>query len=152
MLSTCSSSSVRLYHTRIAAGKYRSFKSFVKLLLYLSTTLRRRMCSGDKHPRILEISSSHGGEYGMLRRVVWYKFADVSEVLTSSIALMIEAVSSSETLVNIHQTTRYYIPEDSRLRAHRCENLKPHKYHRRLLVLYATNRSGIKHSPVAKER
>jgi hypothetical protein len=37
-----------------------------------------------------EISGSHGGLYedessGMLRCVVWYKFTDVSEVLTASI-------------------------------------------------------------------
>jgi hypothetical protein len=38
-----------------------------------------------------EISGSHGGEYedglssGSLRRVVWYKFTDVSEMLAASI-------------------------------------------------------------------
>jgi hypothetical protein len=38
-----------------------------------------------------EISGFHGGEYedgcllGCLRRVVWWKFTDVSEVLTASI-------------------------------------------------------------------
>jgi hypothetical protein len=39
----------------------------------------------------------------MLCRVVWYKITDVSEVLTASIviiALMIEAVSTSEMSVN----------------------------------------------------
>jgi 16S rRNA C1402 (ribose-2'-O) methylase RsmI len=64
----------------------------------------------------------------MLRRVVWQKFTDVSEVLTASIiramiALIIEAARTSETLVNFYQTTRRYNPEHSHLRTHRLENL-----------------------------
>jgi hypothetical protein len=39
------------------------------------------------------------------------------------IALMMEAASTSETLVNFYQTTRRYNPEDSHLRIHRRENL-----------------------------
>jgi hypothetical protein len=43
----------------------------------------------------------------MLRRVVWKKFTDVSEVFTASViramsALMMEAVSTSETSVNFY--------------------------------------------------
>jgi hypothetical protein len=39
--------------------------------------------------------------------VVWQKFADVSEVLTSrAIAPMMEAASTSETSVDFYQTTR----------------------------------------------
>jgi hypothetical protein len=49
---------------------------------------------------------------GMLRRAPWQKFTDVSEVLTASIALMMEAVSTSETSVSFYQTTRRNIPED----------------------------------------
>jgi hypothetical protein len=37
---------------------------------------------------------------------------------------MMEAVSTSETLVNFYQTTRCYNPEDSNLHTHRRENLK----------------------------
>jgi hypothetical protein len=52
---------------------------------------------------------------GLLRRVVWYKLADVSEVLTApiirAITMLMEAVWSSETSVN-YQTTRRNIPED----------------------------------------
>jgi hypothetical protein len=41
---------------------------------------------------------------------------DVSEVCTTSIiALVMEAVRTSETSVNIYLTTRQYIPEDSKL-------------------------------------
>jgi hypothetical protein len=57
----------------------------------------------------------------MLRRVVWQEFTDVSEVLTAcirAITLMLEVVSTSETLVNICQTTRRIIPEDSHLLNH----------------------------------
>jgi hypothetical protein len=45
------------------------------------------------------------------------KFFDVSEVRTASIiiARMIEAVRTTETAVNCNVTTRYYIPEDSKL-------------------------------------
>jgi hypothetical protein len=39
-------------------------------------------------------------------------------------ALMMEAVRTSEALVNFYQTTRRYNPEDSHLRTHRRENLK----------------------------
>jgi hypothetical protein len=37
---------------------------------------------------------------------------------------MMEAASTSETLVNFYQTTRRYNPEDSHLHTHRRENLK----------------------------
>jgi hypothetical protein len=40
------------------------------------------------------------------------------------IALMMEAVRTSETLVNFYQTTRRCNPEDSHLRTHRRKNLK----------------------------
>jgi hypothetical protein len=45
----------------------------------------------------------------MLCCVVWYKFTDISEVLTASIimaALMMEVVSTSETSVNFYLTTK----------------------------------------------
>jgi hypothetical protein len=44
--------------------------------------------------------------------------------LLALIALMIEAVRTSETTVNIYQTTLRNIPEDSHLHTRRCENLK----------------------------
>jgi hypothetical protein len=40
------------------------------------------------------------------------------------IALMMEAVSISETSANFYQTTRRYNPEDSHLHTRRRENLK----------------------------
>jgi hypothetical protein len=42
------------------------------------------------------------------------------------IALMMEAARTSETSVNIYQTTQYNNPEDSHLHTHRRENLKSH--------------------------
>jgi hypothetical protein len=42
----------------------------------------------------------------------------------NAIALMMEAVKTFETSVNVYQTTRCYNPEDSHLRTHRRENLK----------------------------
>jgi hypothetical protein len=44
------------------------------------------------------------------------------------IALMMEAARTSETLVNVYQTTRRYNPEDSHLLTHRRENLKSYLY------------------------
>jgi hypothetical protein len=43
---------------------------------------------------------------------------------SSLTTLVMEAASTSETLVNFYQTTRRYNPEDSHLRTHRRENLK----------------------------
>jgi hypothetical protein len=43
---------------------------------------------------------------------------------TVLIALMMEAVRTSEMLVNFYQTTWRYSPEDHHLRNHRRENLK----------------------------
>jgi hypothetical protein len=46
---------------------------------------------------------------------------DVSEVRTASIiALMMEAVSTYETSVNIYLTIRQYIPEDCKLQSTNC--------------------------------
>jgi hypothetical protein len=42
------------------------------------------------------------------------------------IALMMEAVRTSEMSVNFNVTTRRYIPEDSILHTRRRENLKSH--------------------------
>jgi hypothetical protein len=44
------------------------------------------------------------------------------------IALMMEAVQSSETLVNSYQPTQLCNPEDSHLHTHRRETLKSHNY------------------------
>jgi hypothetical protein len=57
---------------------------------------------------------------------------DVSEVRTASIiraviALMMEAVRTSETSVNLNVSTLRYIPEDSELHTCRRENPKFYK-------------------------
>jgi hypothetical protein len=41
-----------------------------------------------------------------------------------AITPVMEAVQTSETLVNLYQSTRCYNPEDSQLHTHCCENLK----------------------------
>jgi hypothetical protein len=60
--------------------------------------------------RILEISGWLSS--GLLRRVVWWKFTDISEVL---IALMIEEANTSEASVNFYQTKRRNNPDDIHL-------------------------------------
>jgi hypothetical protein len=45
----------------------------------------------------------------------------------SAVYLMMEAARTSETLVNLYQTTRRYNPEDSYLHTHRRQNLKSYK-------------------------
>jgi hypothetical protein len=76
----------------------------------------------------------------MLRRVIWYKFTDVLDVLTSSIiraiALMMEAVHTSETSVSFYKTTRRNIPEDGHLHTRLRENLKSQQG--RISPMYAT--------------
>jgi hypothetical protein len=44
--------------------------------------------------------------------------------MVPKIALMMEAASTSETMVNFYQTTLRYNPEDSHLRTHRREKIK----------------------------
>jgi hypothetical protein len=65
----------------------------------------------------------------MLRRVVWYKFTDFSDMLAASIiraiALMMETASTKMS-ENFCQTTRRNKPEDSHLHTRRRENLKSH--------------------------
>jgi hypothetical protein len=71
----------------------------------------------------------------LLRRVVWQKVIDVSEVfaaciiraMTKVMALMIKAASTSETSVHFHQITRRKNPEVIHHHTFRRENLKPHK-------------------------
>jgi hypothetical protein len=41
-----------------------------------------------------------------------------------TIALMMEAVRTFESMVNLYQSTRRYNPEDSHLRTHRRKNFK----------------------------
>jgi hypothetical protein len=57
------------------------------------------------------------------------KFTDVSVVLTAANirAMMMEAVSTSQTSVNLYEITRRNNPEDSRLHNRRRENLKSHQ-------------------------
>jgi hypothetical protein len=78
-------------------------------------------------PEVLfEISGSQGIEYederllGCCADVVSSKMTEVSEVLAASIiravmTLIMEAVSTSETSVNFHETTRCSISEDDHL-------------------------------------
>jgi hypothetical protein len=49
-------------------------------------------------------------------------------VFWAIIALMMEAARTSETLVQLYQTTRCYNPEDSHIHTHRRENLKSYSF------------------------
>jgi hypothetical protein len=65
-------------------------------------------------------------------------------VLTASItALMMKAVSISETSVNLHQTTGRNIPEDNHLYTRRRQNLKPHNENT-CLTIHPPNNFGSK--------
>jgi hypothetical protein len=58
---------------------------------------------------------------------VWWKFIDVSEVLTASIvALIMEAAGTSEASVNFYLKTLCNNPEDSHDHNCRSEKLKSH--------------------------
>jgi hypothetical protein len=51
---------------------------------------------------------------------------EVYRYLRGLIALIIKALSASETTANLYQTTRLNIPEDSHLHTRRRENLRSH--------------------------
>jgi hypothetical protein len=58
----------------------------------------------------------------------WCKFTNVSEVLTASIlraviTLIMEAIRTSETLVNLYQRTWRYNPEENQFCTHLHENV-----------------------------
>jgi hypothetical protein len=63
-----------------------------------------------------------------LRRVIWFKFTDVSEVLAASInntkEMMMEAANTSDMSVNFYLTTRCKNPEKINFRVRSRENLK----------------------------
>jgi hypothetical protein len=59
-------------------------------------------------------------------------------------ALMMEAASTSETLINFYQTTRRYNPEYSHLHTRRRENLK--SYWRDLVSLLSTLATRATHA------
>jgi hypothetical protein len=67
----------------------------------------------------------------MYYRVLNWMSTDVSEARAAAIirviALMMEAVHTSETSVNIQLRIRQYISEDSELHTRRRENLKSHE-------------------------
>lgn len=65
---------------------------------------------------------------GMLRRVVSYRFTDVSVTLTACNILIIELINTYGTSVNFYETARRSVPDDSRPHAHRRENLKSYRY------------------------
>jgi hypothetical protein len=71
----------------------------------------------------------------MLYRIVWKMLTDVSEELTASI-IRVEAVSSSETSINMYQTTRCNVPEDSHLHTRRSENLRSHPFQVKAIDFY----------------
>jgi predicted GNAT family acetyltransferase len=55
---------------------------------------------------------------------VYRHFRLAASIIRAMIALMMEAASISETLVNFYQTTRYSNPEDSNLYTRRREKMK----------------------------
>jgi hypothetical protein len=51
------------------------------------------------------------------------------------ITLIMDAARTSETLVNVYQTTQRDLPEDSHLHIHCCENLQFHRLHDVISIL-----------------
>jgi hypothetical protein len=64
----------------------------------------------------------------MLQVGMFYPYTPYTlrDVLKMAIALMMEAANTSETSINVYQTTRRNNPEDSHLHARRRGNLKFH--------------------------
>jgi hypothetical protein len=123
---------IRMFHFKTAARisiKFSSYPSniapslnkaqiwFYKCTIWNFSLLRHTKATRNHIPEDQnqhgEISDSHIGEYASIIRAI--------------IVLMMEAVSTSETMVNFYQTTRHNIPEDSFLQnqhLHRRENSK----------------------------
>jgi hypothetical protein len=60
----------------------------------------------------------------VVKRCITENALTLVSCLAYSSTLKMEAKCFSETLVDFQRTTRRYIPEDSSLHTHRCENLK----------------------------
>jgi hypothetical protein len=56
----------------------------------------------------------------------------------SALTLKMEAICSSETSGDFQRTTRPYIPEDSALHNHRCENLRSCVVHSHIYIKFTT--------------
>jgi hypothetical protein len=63
-----------------------------------------------------------GNLIGLLCRVIWKKFTDVS----GNLAVIITREITSETSANLYQTIWLNNPEDSRLKTRRRENMNSH--------------------------
>jgi hypothetical protein len=64
------------------------------------------------------------------KALLWLTYSFVSNWFPACgllIAVMREAVQTSETLINLYQSTQCYNPEDKYLRTHCCENLKSYE-------------------------
>jgi hypothetical protein len=101
-----------------------------EVVLRIFITLKNPSSSAGFEPANLGSSDKHTTTRPL--PLVWRKkFTDVSEVLTAyiirAIALMTEAVCTSETSLNFYQTTRHNIPEDSHLHTRGRENLTSHQ-------------------------
>jgi hypothetical protein len=86
--------------------------------------------------------------FGMMHHVVWWKFTNISKVLTAFMIRLIEAVSTSEISVNFYQTTWHIIPEHSHLQTCHCKNLKSHQLSNTFLISCSPSAVGswLQHS------
>jgi hypothetical protein len=72
------------------------------------------------------------------------KLTDVSEVFIASIiALIMEAVLTSEMSVYFDVTTWRYVPEDSEVHTHHRENLKSHICNKEVTILLCFHYMGV---------
>jgi hypothetical protein len=91
-------------------------KTFSWMFQSLHKVHPNRKINSDK--RILEISGYHGGNYEdgcLLGCYTVYSGRSLPTSIIKAITLMMEAGSTSETLVNFYQTTRCNISEDNHL-------------------------------------
>jgi hypothetical protein len=61
--------------------------------------------------------------------LIWCVIINKINKKMTVIILMMEAVSTSKTLVNVYQTTRLNIPENSHFHTRLRENLKYHQHY-----------------------
>jgi hypothetical protein len=83
--------------------------------------------AGRVHPSGAE--NNDALTYTILHQDVTFGRFQVQQTVLPLIALMMEAVRTSETSVNSHQSTLLYNPEDSHLHSHRRENLNSYLFY-----------------------
>jgi hypothetical protein len=107
--------SVRVSHSR--GNEYRRNNRIAGCVIFYAVRVVSRKVGDQSFPELL-VAISFLNE----------QTTPPASCLAYSSTLKMKAIRSSEMSVDFYRTTQAYIPEDSTLHSHLCENLKPDKY------------------------